>query len=63
MGFALNKEMTFFALLIGIFVVGLFGVGLVISAFIGKRVTRAGRVRAIIGAVLMALCVTAVLMM
>ncbi len=55
--------MTFFALLIGIFVVGLFGVGLVISAFIGKRVTRAGRVRAIIGAVLMALCVTAVLMM
>lgn len=63
MGFALNKEMAFFALLIGIFVVGIFGVGLVISAFIGKKVTRAGRVRAIIGAVLMALCVIAVLMM
>lgn len=59
----MNKEMAFFALLVGVFAAGLLGVGLVISAFIGKRVTKAGRVRAVIGAVLIALCVTAVLMM
>lgn len=50
----MNKEGTFLLLLLGGLVVACLGVGLVISAFIGGKPTKAGRVRAIVGGVIIA---------
>lgn len=55
----MNKGITFLAILAGGFGVACLGVGLIISAFIKGKPTKAGIVRAIIGAVLAAACVTA----
>lgn len=57
----MNKEAAFFACLAGGLVLALLGVGLVISAFVGKKFTKAGRVRAIVGGVLVAVCLAAYL--
>lgn len=55
----MNKGITFLAILAGGFAVACLGVGLVISAFIKGKPTKAGIVRAIVGAALVAFCVTA----
>lgn len=52
----MGKGYTFIALLAGGFAVACFGIGLVISAFIKGKPTKAGRVRAVIGGVLIAAC-------
>lgn len=43
-------------MLIGIAVIACVGVGLVISAFVGRKFTKAGKIRAIIGGALIAVC-------
>lgn len=48
-------------LLLGGLALALVGIGLVISAFIGGKVTKAGRVRAIVGGALTILCTAAYL--
>lgn len=52
----MNKETTFLLMLIGIAVIACVGVGLVISAFVGRKFTKAGKIRAIIGGALIAVC-------
>lgn len=46
-------------ILLGGLVAVCLGVGLVISAFVGGKFTKAGRVRAIIGGVMIAACASA----
>lgn len=55
----MNGETLFFVCLAGGLVLAMLGVGLVISAFVGKRFTKAARVRAIVGGVLVAVCLAA----
>ena len=50
----MNGETAFFALLIGCIALVCVGAGLVISAFIGKKITKSGIIRAIIGGVFIA---------
>lgn len=57
----MNGETAFFMLLLGGLALALVGIGLVISAFIGGKVTKAGRVRAIVGGALTVLCTAAYL--
>lgn len=54
----MNGETAFFAVLLGIPALAFIGIGLVISAFVsGKRgITKAGKVRAVIGGVLTIAC-------
>lgn len=55
----MNKEMAFLLLLLGGLAVVCLGTGLVISAFVGGKPKKAGRVRAIIGGVIIAACTLA----
>ena len=55
----MNKEGAFLLLLLGGLVAVCLGVGLVISAFIAGKPTKAGRVRAIAGGVIIAACTAA----
>lgn len=52
----MNKEIAFLLLLLCGLAVVCLGVGLVISAFVGGKPTKMGRVRAIIGGVIIAAC-------
>lgn len=52
----MNKGFTFVLLLAGGFAVACLGIGLVISAFAGGKLTKAGRVRAIVGGALTLAC-------
>ena len=55
----MNKEGEFLLLLVGGLVAVCLGVSLVLSAFVGGKPTKAGRVRAIVGGVMIAVCVAA----
>lgn len=55
----MNREIAFLLLLSGGLLVVCLGVGLVISAFVARKPTKAGRVRAVIGGVLIAACTAA----
>ena len=55
----MNKEGEFLLLLVGGLVAVCLGVSLVLSAFVGGKPTKAGRVRAIVGGVMIAACVAA----
>lgn len=55
----MSETIKFLAVMIAAFVIVCLGVGLVISAFIGGRLTRAGKVRAVIGGVLLAVSLAA----
>lgn len=55
----MSKGITFVALLAGGLALACLGVGLVISAFVKGKPTKAGRVRAVIGGVLIAACTAA----
>lgn len=57
----MNRESAFFLILLGVLLVVCLGVGLVLSAFIGRKPTKAGRVRAIVGGVIIAACAAAYL--
>lgn len=54
----MKNGIAFLAILAGGFAAACLGVGLVISAFARGKPTKAGIVRAIIGGVLVAICVT-----
>ena len=45
---------TFILILLGGLVIAMLGAGLVISAFVGGKPTKAGRVRAIVGGIIVA---------
>ena len=55
----MNRETAFILLLIGGLLLVCLGAGLVVSAFIGGKPTGAGRVRAIVGGVIVAVSAAA----
>lgn len=55
----MNSGTTFILILLGGLLIVMLGVGLVISAFVGGKPTKAGRVRAIVGGVIVAVCTAA----
>ena len=55
----MRKGIVFLAIIAGGFALACLGIGLVISAFIGGKMTKAGRVRVVIGGALIAVCLTA----
>ena len=55
----MSKQIAFLLLLASGLLAVCLGVGLVISAFVGGRLTKAGRVRAVVGGVLIAVCAAA----
>ena len=55
----MNKGIAFLAILAGGFAAACLGLGLIISAFVKGKPTKAGVVRAVIGAVLVAVCAAA----
>ena len=57
----MNKETAFFVIILCVFGTGLLGVGLIISAFVGRKFTLGAKVRAVIGGVLTLACIAAVL--
>ena len=58
----MKRVIAFLAILAGGFALACLGIGLVISAFAGKRITKAGQIRAVIGGVLIAAVLLACLM-
>ena len=55
----MNSGNTFFLILLGVLIIVCLGVSLVLSAFVGGKPTKAGRVRAIVGGVMIAACMAA----
>ena len=55
----MNNGNTFILILLGGLLFAILGAGLVISAFVGGKPTKAGRVRAIVGGVIIAACTAA----
>lgn len=51
----MDKGVTFILILLGGLLIVCLGVGLVISAFIGGKFTKAGRIRAIVGGIIVVL--------